>query len=52
MSGLIEIIDGLENAIIIVPNSTTLYLYDALLSHRLKKNLLDFKDVRQNGYHL
>ena len=35
-----------------LPNGTTLHLKDALLSSRSKRNLFNFKDVWQNGYHL
>ena len=34
-----------------LPNGTTLYLEDALLSSKSKINLFNFQDVRQNGYH-
>ena len=35
-----------------LPNGTTLYIEDALLSTRSKRNLLSFKDVRHNRYQL
>ena len=35
-----------------LPNGTILHINDALLSTRQKKNLLNFRDVRQNEYHL
>ena len=43
ISGPVETIKGSENAMIILPNCTTLYLEDALLSNRSKRNLLTFK---------
>ena len=52
ISGLIKIIKGSENTMIILPNSTTLHLKDALLSSRSKKNLFSFQDARCSGYHL
>ena len=50
--GHVNLIDGVENAIIIFPNGTIMHIEDALLSSRLKRNLLSFKDVSHNGYHL
>ena len=50
--GPVEIIDGFENATIMLPNGTTLHIEDALLSTKTKRNLLSFKDVCHNGYHL
>ncbi|EOY09142.1 Uncharacterized protein TCM_024537 [Theobroma cacao] len=52
ISGPVGIIDGSENATIVLPNGTTLHIKDALLSSRSKRNLLSFKYVRHNGYHL
>jgi len=51
-SSPVNIIDGYGTATVILPNGTTLYLEDALLSGRSKRNLLSYKDVRRNGYHL
>lgn len=51
ISSPVEIIDGSRNATIILPNGTILHIEDAL-SSRSKRNLLSFKDVRCNGYHL
>ena len=44
-------IDDFRNATIMLPNGTTLYIKDALLSTKMKRNLLSFKDVRRNRYH-
>ena len=52
MLGPVEIIDCSRNTIIVLPNCTTLHIEDALLSGRLKRNLLNFKVVHYNGYHL
>jgi len=52
ISGPVNIIDGYGITTVILPNGTTLYLEDALLSGRSKRNLLSYKDVRRNGYHL
>ena len=45
-------IDGSENGTIMLSNGTTLHIEDALLSTKTKRNLLSFKDVCRNGYHL
>ena len=50
--GLVKMIDGSGNATIMLPNGTTLHIKDALLSTKMKRNLLSFKDVDRNGYHL
>ena len=50
--GPIEMIDGFGNATIMLPNGIILHIEDALLSTKTKRNLLSFKDVRHNGYHL
>ncbi|XP_012842190.1 PREDICTED: uncharacterized protein LOC105962428 [Erythranthe guttata] len=52
IAGSAEIIDGSGNATIVLPNGTTLHIENALISGRSNKNLLSFKDVRRNGYHL
>ena len=49
--GPIEIIIGFGNATIILPIGIT-FIEDALLNSRLKRNLLSFRDVLRNGYHL
>ncbi|OMP03727.1 Integrase, catalytic core [Corchorus capsularis] len=52
ISGPANIIDGYGNATIFLPNGTILHLEDELLSGRSRRNLLSYKDVRRNGYHL
>ena len=52
ISGLVEIIYGSGDVTITLTNDSILDIEDALLSSRLKRNLLSFKDVFQNGYHL
>ncbi|KAK6131094.1 hypothetical protein DH2020_035170 [Rehmannia glutinosa] len=52
ISGPIEIIEGFGNATLMLPNGTILQIENALLSSRSKRNLLSFKDVRNNRYHL
>ena len=52
ISGPIPIIDGFGNATIVLPKGTILHIENAFLSSRSKRNLLSFKDVRRNGYHV
>ena len=52
ISGLVNLIDGSGKATIILPGGTILHLQDALYSTQSKRNLLSFKDIRLNGYHL
>ena len=35
-----------------LPNITKLQINDALYSNRSSRNLLSFKDILQNGYHI
>ena len=48
----VTLIDGSDKATIILPGGTILHLQDALYSTQFKRNLLSFKDIRWNGYHL
>ena len=52
ISGPLPIIDNLRNATIVLPNGTILHIEDTFLSSRSKRNMLNFKDVRCNGYHI
>ena len=52
ISGPIPIIDGFGNATIVLPKGTILHIENAFLSSRSKRNLLSFKDVRRDGYHV
>ncbi|KAK6147847.1 hypothetical protein DH2020_018759 [Rehmannia glutinosa] len=52
ISGPIETIDGSGNATVVLPNGIVLNIENALLSSRSKRNLLSFKDVFDNDYHL
>ena len=52
ISGPVKMIDGSGNATIMLSNGTILHIEDALLSTKIKRNLLSFKDVRRNGYNL
>ena len=43
---------GFGKATLILPGGTILHLQDALYSTQSKRNLLSFKDIHKNGYHL
>ena len=49
ISSPVEIIDEFENAIIILPNGTTLHIENALLSGRSKRNILASKMYSRIG---
>lgn len=50
--GLIELIDVSDNATLTMPNGITLNIENAILSSKSNKNLLSFKDIRLNGFHI
>ena len=52
ISGPVNLIEGSGRATIILSGGTILHLQDALYSTQSKRNLLSFKDIRWNGYHL
>ncbi|KAA3477341.1 retroelement pol polyprotein-like [Gossypium australe] len=52
ISGSIKTIQGFERAAILLPRGTKFQINDALYSPKSPKNLLSFKDIRHNGYHI
>jgi hypothetical protein len=50
--GISNLIDGSGRAYILLPKGTKLIIDDALYSSRSRRNLLSFKDIRRNGYHI
>ena len=52
ISGPVNLIEGFGRATIILPGGTIPHLQDALYSTQSKHNLLSFKDICWNGYHL
>ena len=52
ISGASDIIEGSGRASIVLPNGTCLLIKNAMFSTRSKKNLLSFKDIRHNSYHI
>ena len=50
--GFVNLIKGSGKATIILPKGTKLQIEDALYSNKYSRNLLNFKDIRRNGYHI
>ena len=51
-SGPVDLIKGFAKATIILPKGTKFQIEDALYSNKSSRNLLSFKDIRRNGYHI
>ena len=52
ISGPIDLIKGSRRATIVLPNGTKFQIDDALYYNKSNRNLLSFKDIRRNGYHI
>ena len=52
IAGSSDLIEGSGRAALVLPNGTPLQIKNALYSPRSRRNLLSFKDMRINGYHL
>ena len=52
ISGPVNLIKGSGKATIILLKGTKLQIEDALYSNKSNRNLLGFKDIRRNGYHI
>ena len=52
ISGNSNLIEGSGRATIFLPKGTKLVIEDALFSSKSPRNLLSFKDIRRNGYHV
>ena len=52
ISGPSDVIQGSGKAQIMLPNGTILSIQNALYATRSTRNLLSFKDIRLNGYHI
>ncbi|TYJ01433.1 hypothetical protein E1A91_A13G153100v1 [Gossypium mustelinum] len=50
--GSSKLIEGSRRAVIILPKGTKFIIDDALYSTKSQRNLLSFKDIRLNGYHI
>ncbi|TYJ15310.1 hypothetical protein E1A91_A10G175800v1, partial [Gossypium mustelinum] len=47
-----KLVEGSGRAIIVLPEGTKFIIDDALYSTKSQRNLLSFKDIRLNGYHI
>ena len=52
ISGTSNLIEGSGRANIMLPKGTRFHINDALYSSKSIRNLLCFKDIRINGYHI
>ena len=52
ISGPVDQIKVSGRATIVLPNGTKFQINDALYSNKSNRNLLSFKDIRQNRYHI
>ena len=52
ISGTSNLIEGSGRANIILPKGTRFHINNALYSSKSTRNLLSFKDIRRNGYHI
>lgn len=52
MLGLIDLILVFKRVTIVLPSGTKIYINDDLYYANSNQNLLSFKDIRQNGYHI
>ena len=52
ISGSTRLIEGSGRANLLIPGGTNLAIDEALYCSKSQRNLLSFKDIRQNGYHI
>jgi hypothetical protein len=52
ISGSSNLIEGFGRANIMLPRGTKIRIDDALYSSKSRRNLLSFKDIHGNGYHI
>ena len=50
--GTTNLVEGSRRANIMLPNGTRFHINDSLYSSKSRRNLLSFKDIRRNGYHI
>ena len=48
----VQIIEGSGVAHMMLPNDTNLFIKDVLFSSSSQRNLISFKDIIMNGYHI
>ena len=52
ISGTTNLVEGFRRANITLPNGTRFHINDVLYSNKSRRNLLSFKDIPKNGYHI
>ncbi|GAV86806.1 hypothetical protein CFOL_v3_30232, partial [Cephalotus follicularis] len=52
ISGTSDLIEGSGMVSFVLSNGTQMRITDALYSTKSRRNLLSFKDIRLNGYHI
>ncbi|GAV73315.1 hypothetical protein CFOL_v3_16801, partial [Cephalotus follicularis] len=52
ISGTSDLIEGSGMASFVLSNETQIRITDTLYSTKSRRNLLSFKDIRLNGYHI
>ena len=50
--GTTNLVKGSGRANITLPNGTTFDINDTLYASKSRRNLLSFKDIHRNGYHI
>ena len=52
IAGPVQIIEGSRRAHMMLHNGTHLFIKDALFSRSFRRNLINFKDIKMNEYHI
>ncbi|GAV69398.1 hypothetical protein CFOL_v3_12899, partial [Cephalotus follicularis] len=52
ISGTSDLIEGFGMTSFVLLNGTQMRITDVLYSTKSRRNLLSFKDIRRNGYHI
>ena len=52
ISGTTNLVEGFGRTNRMLPSGTRFYINDALYSSKSRRNLLSFKDILRNGYHI
>ncbi|GAV91033.1 hypothetical protein CFOL_v3_34433, partial [Cephalotus follicularis] len=52
ISGTSDLIEGSGMASFVLSNGTQMHIIDTLYSTKTRRNLLSFKDIHRNGYHI
>ncbi|GAV91160.1 hypothetical protein CFOL_v3_34559, partial [Cephalotus follicularis] len=52
ISGTADLIEGSGMVSFVISNGTQICITNALYSTKSKRNLLSFKNIRRNGYHI